>query len=159
MSYDISLDVECHLWFLSRNSHNSLSYYGSYLSYLLMIHRIMKYIVSDYTNIIRLRQPLNLNRGLFVPPRGWTKYSKLTPHMTKLLIIQQSLTDIVIFFLPIILLLVTIRTDSNSYVLVQWHADTPTCLHTKWKGPLRVISENRSTYLLLDLITNKQKSY
>ena len=35
----------------------------------------------------------------------------------------------------------------------------PTRLHTAWNGPLRVISNNQSEYLLRDLITNKEKPY
>jgi hypothetical protein len=35
----------------------------------------------------------------------------------------------------------------------------PTCLHTFWKGPLRVISNVLSKYLLLNLITTTEKPY
>ena len=54
------------------------------------------------------------------------------------------------------------RTEfaSGDYVLVQYRTGSaPTRLHTKWKGPLRVISNNLSHYKLLDLITNKEKNY
>ena len=48
----------------------------------------------------------------------------------------------------------------GSYVLVKYRTGAPpTRLHTAWKGPLRVISNDRSQYLLLDLITNKEKPY
>jgi hypothetical protein len=32
-------------------------------------------------------------------------------------------------------------------------------MHTYWRGPLRVITNNKSEYLLFDLIQNKEKSY
>ena len=54
------------------------------------------------------------------------------------------------------------RTEfaSGDYVLVQYRTGSaPTRLNTKWKGPLRVISNNLSHYKLLDLITNKEKNY
>jgi hypothetical protein len=49
---------------------------------------------------------------------------------------------------------------SNTYVLVKYREGaSPTRLHTNWKGPLRVINNNQSEYLLLDLITGKEKPY
>jgi hypothetical protein len=48
----------------------------------------------------------------------------------------------------------------DSYFLVRYRTgSTPTRLHTYWKEPLKVISNNRSEYLLLDLITSKIKPY
>ena len=35
----------------------------------------------------------------------------------------------------------------------------PTRLHTKWKGPMRVIKGSNFLYTLLDLITGKEKDY
>ena len=35
----------------------------------------------------------------------------------------------------------------------------PTRLHTFWKGPFRVVSNDRSIYTLFDLVQNKEKQY
>jgi hypothetical protein len=44
----------------------------------------------------------------------------------------------------------------GSHVLVKYRQGlAPTRLHTQWKGPLKVITNTGSEYLLLDLITNK----
>jgi hypothetical protein len=53
---------------------------------------------------------------------------------------------------------------AGTYVLVKYRKSTnlypaPTQLHTYWKGPLEVISNVLSEYLLLDLITDKKKPY
>ena len=48
----------------------------------------------------------------------------------------------------------------GSYVLVKYRqGSAPTRLHTQWKGPLKVLNNDKSEYLLYDLITNKEKSY
>ena len=50
----------------------------------------------------------------------------------------------------------------GTYVLVKYRnrqGTAPTRLHTQWKGPLRVIGNDKSEYLLLDLINNKEKPY
>ena len=48
----------------------------------------------------------------------------------------------------------------NSYVLVVYReGSAPTRLHTQWKGPLKVISGSNSKYILLNLITNKEKEF
>jgi hypothetical protein len=46
----------------------------------------------------------------------------------------------------------------GTYVLVKYRkSNAPTRLHTFWKGPLKVISNVLSEYLLLDLVTDKEK--
>jgi hypothetical protein len=48
----------------------------------------------------------------------------------------------------------------GTYVLIKYRqGSAPTRLHTCWKGPLKVISNERSEYLLLDLSNNKEKPY
>jgi hypothetical protein len=54
--------------------------------------------------------------------------------------------------LPGTYVLVKYRNSSNLY-------PAPTRLHTYWKGPLKVINNVLSKYLLLDLSTGKQKQY
>jgi hypothetical protein len=55
-------------------------------------------------------------------------------------------------FLPGTYVLGKYRNSSNLF-------PAPTRLHTYWKGPLKVISNVLSEYLLLDLITGEQKPY
>jgi hypothetical protein len=55
-------------------------------------------------------------------------------------------------FLPGTYVLAKYRNSSNLY-------PAPTRLHTYWKGPLKVISNVLSEYLLLDLVKDKQKPY
>jgi hypothetical protein len=43
----------------------------------------------------------------------------------------------------------------NSYVLVDYHDRPPSKLHTHLKGPLRVVSHEKSNYSLQDLVTNR----
>ena len=45
----------------------------------------------------------------------------------------------------------------GSYVLVK-QEHPPTRLHTKWKGPFRVVSFEESEYVLANLITHKHNS-
>jgi hypothetical protein len=48
----------------------------------------------------------------------------------------------------------------SAYVLVKYRSGSaPTRLHTSWKGPLQVVSNIGSEYVLLDLITGKLKTY
>ena len=48
----------------------------------------------------------------------------------------------------------------GSYVVVKYRLGLPpTRLHTMWKGPLKVVNNNKSEYLLLDLIKNKEIAY
>ena len=55
-------------------------------------------------------------------------------------------------YAPETYVLVKYRNSSNLY-------PAPTRLHTFWKGPLKVISNVQSQYLLLDIIKNKEKYY
>jgi hypothetical protein len=45
----------------------------------------------------------------------------------------------------------------GTFVLIQYATQPPTRLHTLWFGPMRVISNDKSTYTLLDLVTRKEK--
>jgi transposase InsO family protein len=48
----------------------------------------------------------------------------------------------------------------DSFVLVRYRKGAPPSrLHTNWRGPMRVISNNKSIHMLLDLITNKEVAY
>ena len=45
--------------------------------------------------------------------------------------------------------------ETGSFVLVQRREGTPSRLHTKWLGPMKVLGHNNSEYRLLNLITLK----
>ena len=47
----------------------------------------------------------------------------------------------------------------DTYVLVQQRTTPETRMHTLWRGPMRVVSHNFAEYILLDLITHKEKVY
>ena len=47
----------------------------------------------------------------------------------------------------------------NSFVLVAQRTTPETRMHTKWRGPLKVISNTLAEYTLLDLVTDKQIVY
>jgi hypothetical protein len=48
----------------------------------------------------------------------------------------------------------------GSYVLVKYRTgQPPTRQHTFWRGPLKVITNDQSEYILYDLINNKKKPY
>jgi hypothetical protein len=116
---------------------------------------------------------INLDRGLFLPPLERPAQGQpLSDHMSKMLQFQDEIvtkarsilkqsdhlhnasksTVIKTAYLLGSYVLVKYRNSSDLY-----HA--PTRLHTFWKGPLRVISNVLSEYLLLDSITNKEKTY
>ena len=45
----------------------------------------------------------------------------------------------------------------GTLVLIQYATQPPTRLHTKWFGPMKVISNKHSEYTLLDLVTKKER--
>jgi transposase InsO family protein len=138
---------------------------------LPMVQRIINSSVSDRTKLsssqLLFGNAIDLNRGLFVPPKEVLEGTQeLTPYMSKLLSLQQSLIDMAKKNIQYtddlhISTFTAKRTEfaPNSYVLVKWNAGTPTRLHTIWKGPLRVISGKKNTYQLFDLVNSKEKYY
>lgn len=47
----------------------------------------------------------------------------------------------------------------DTHVLVAYEAGPPTRLHTRWRGPMKILSRHKSEYLLLDLVTGKEKTF
>ena len=45
----------------------------------------------------------------------------------------------------------------GSYVLAQYATGPPTRLHTRWQGPMEVISHRDSEYVLLNIVSKKTK--
>jgi hypothetical protein len=49
--------------------------------------------------------------------------------------------------------------EVDSFVLVEQRTTPETRMHTLWRGPMRVVSNDLSEYTLLDLVTHKEKKY
>ena len=48
--------------------------------------------------------------------------------------------------------------DIGSHVLICYEDGPPTRLLTRWRGPLKILSRQKSEYLLLDLVTGREKT-
>jgi transposase InsO family protein len=144
---------------------------------LPIVQRILNAAYSDRTHMsssqMLFGNAINLDRGLFLPPiERPIQGHPLSHHMSKMLLFQDEVMErarsilqetdslhiasssatVPTSYLPGTYVLVKYRNSSNLY-------PAPTRLHTFWKGPLRVISNKLSEYLLLELVTNQQKSY
>ncbi len=149
----------------------------NYKDYLPIVQRIINSAYSDKTHMSSAQMlfgnAINLDRGLFLPPLERPQQGQpLSDHMSKMLQFQDEVmikartilheTDSVHMaskssaipteYAPETYVLVKYRNSSNLY-------PAPTRLHTFWKGPLKVISNVQSQYLLLDIIKNKEKYY
>ena len=138
-----------------------------------IVQRILHVAYSDHTKIaasqLLFGNALNLDRGLFLPPSERPISDKpLSAQASKMLRLQDEIMAKAREILShddglhMALHASTPRTEYplNSYVLVKHRTGAPsTRLHTVWKGPLRVLSNDRSVYTLLDLINNKEKQY
>ena len=115
---------------------------------------------------------LNLDRGLFLTPaeRNASDLTKpLSASASKMLLLQDNIMKSAekLLRLSDVIRLGSYKDNvqktefaPDSFVLVKHRTGAPpTRLHTKWKGPLRVISYYESHYTLWDLINNKEKTY
>ena len=114
---------------------------------------------------------LKLDRGIFLPQdeRPQLKNKKpLSKYISDLIKLQDSLlkTSAKELLRTDLLHLTSKEIEThkefkqNSYVLVHYRTGLPpTRLHTYWRGPMRVVSGLNSRYVLLDLITGKEKVY
>ena len=140
---------------------------------LPIVQRILNAAYSDHTKLsasqLLFGNAINLDRGLFLPPlERPSEGQPLSVHMSKLLQFQDDVMtkardifkqsdDLHMASFPKIK---PTEFPHGSYVLVKYRqGSAPTRLHTQWKGPLKVISNVLSEYLLFDLITNKEKPY
>jgi transposase InsO family protein len=139
---------------------------------LPMVQRIMNATYADRTKLspssILFGNALNLDRGIFAPFKDTVEgIQPLSDYMKNLLAVQDNIlalakANIIFADNAHIGNYSAKRTQypPDSYVLVQYReGSAPSRLHTIWKGPLRVISGSESKYVLLDLITNKEKVY
>jgi transposase InsO family protein len=144
-----------------------------YAMTLPIVQRILNAAFSDHTKVsasqLLFGNAINLDRGLFLPPlERPIQHEPLSATISKMLRLQDEVMNTAREVLK--------NTDDqhmasfpnrrptehlpDSYVLVRYRSGSaPTRLHTQWKGPLRVISNTGSEYLLLDLITHKAKPY
>jgi hypothetical protein len=137
---------------------------------LPIVQRILNAAYSDRTHLSSSQTyteayAINLHRSLFLPPverptQGHPLLVQDEVMERACTILQESdnlhtatsSAKVPTTFLPGTYVLVKYRNSSNLY-------PAPTRLHTYWKGPLKFISNVLSEYLLLDLITDKQKTY
>jgi hypothetical protein len=144
-----------------------------YKSTLPIVQRILNAAYSDHTKLsasqLLFGNAINLDRGLFLPPlERPTQGQPLSVHMSKMLQFQDEVMakardifkqsdELHMASFP---KLKPTEFIHGSYVLVKYRkGSAPTRLHTKWKGPLKVLTNNKSEYILFDLITGKQKPY
>ena len=144
---------------------------------LPIVQRILNSAYSDHTKVSAAQMlfgnALNLDRSVFLPPfERPDSIQALSTTASNMLRIQDEIMSKARMILTrddalhMALHAKDIPTQyiPGSFVLVKYRGGTkppkpPTRLHTFWKGPLRVISNDRSVYTLLDLITNKEKPY
>jgi transposase InsO family protein len=139
-----------------------------------IVQRIMNSSYHEVTGIapaeLLFGNAIKLDRGLFLTPaeRNASVLTKpLSESASELLRIQDELINYAKESLQLtdsqrLGYYDPERTEfaSGDHVLVKYRTGAPpTRLHTKWKGPLRVISNHFSHYTLLDLVTNKEKVY
>ena len=144
-----------------------------YAMTLPIVQRILNQAFSDHTKIsasqLLFGNAINLDRGLFLPPlERPIQDQPLSATVSKMLHLQDEVMKTAREVLQI--------TDDlhlasfphrkptehlpSAYVLVKYRSGSaPTRLHTSWKGPLQVVSNIGSEYVLLDLITGKLKTY
>jgi hypothetical protein len=115
---------------------------------------------------------LNLDRGLFLtlPERNASNLTKpLSVSAAKMLLLQDNILLAAKRSLQasdVIRIASYMDNESktdyaaDSYVLVKHRTgQPPTRLHTLWKGPMRVVSSNKSIFTLFDIVNNKEKTY
>jgi transposase InsO family protein len=140
---------------------------------LPIVQRILNAAYSDRTNVsasqLLFGNAINLDRGLFLPPiERPIQKEPLSTHMSQMLKFQDEVmtkardifkkTDEL--HMASFSKIKPTEFAHGSYVLVKYRSGKPpTRMHTYWRGPLRVITNNKSEYLLFDLIQNKEKSY
>jgi hypothetical protein len=145
----------------------------SYKSTLPIVQRILNAAYSDRTNVtasqLLFGNAINLDKGLFLPPIERPPQDKpLSDHMSQMLRFQDEVMtkarDIFIqtddLHMASFSKVKPTEFAHGSYVLVKYRTGKPpTRLNTYWRGPLKVITNNKSEYLLFDLIQSKNKLY
>jgi transposase InsO family protein len=145
----------------------------NYKSTLPIVQRILNAAYSDRTNVsssqLLFGNAINLDRGLFLPPLERPNQTEpLSNHMSQMLQFQdevmtkardifQKTDELHMASFPN---MKPTEFAHGSYVLVKYRTGAPPSrAHTFWRGPLKVINNDKSEYVLFDLIQNKTKSY
>jgi hypothetical protein len=144
---------------------------------LPILQRILNAAYNDCTHMsssqVLFGNAINFDRSLFLPPvERPAQGHPLSVHMSKMLKFQDEVMERARTILQESDNLHTASSSAKipttclpgTYVLVKYHNSSnlypaPTRLHTYWKDSFKVISNVPSEYLLLDLITDKQKPY
>jgi hypothetical protein len=144
-----------------------------YAMTLPIVQRILNSAYSDHTKIsasqLLFGNAINLDRGIFLPASERPIQDKpLSATVSQMLHLQDEVmkTAREVLKLTDDLHLASLPNRRptehlpNAYVLVKYRSGSPpTRLHTAYRGPLQVVSNIGSQYLLNDLITNKVKPY
>jgi transposase InsO family protein len=142
-------------------------------SNLPIVQRILNAAYSDHTNVsssqLLFGNAINLDRGLFLTPLERPKQDQpLSAHMSQMLQFQDEVMTKArdIFKKTDDLHMASFPKEKpteflpGSYVVVKYRSGKPPSrTHTFWRGPLKVISNEKSEYLLYDLIQSKEKPY
>jgi hypothetical protein len=151
---------------------------GDYKTLLPFVQRIMNSSINANLQAspaqLLFGNAVNLDRDIFIPVEASIPQERpVGPLVDNMLAQQQALMKIATKCLLTLDHAHVAAEQSEptyfppgSYVLVQYlntlNGQAPSRTHTPWRGPLRVISvdaKNRSTYTLLDLVTNRTRQY
>jgi hypothetical protein len=143
----------------------------NYQEILPFVQRILNTTINDRTKIspaqILYGNAINMDEGILIP-RGEINLipENITISSTNMIKIQSDLIRIAARLLkesddehnekqnPEIT-----HFEVGSYVLVTQRTQPETRMHTLWRGPLRVLSNKKGEYTLLNLITLKNVKY
>ena len=132
------------------------------------VQRIMNSTSNAITHIkpsqIMFGNVINLDEGILTSPTPGVEDSDLPAIVQSMIKMQELLIN----RSTALRLLADQRRLANhdlpesdfapgSLVLVQYTNQPPTRLHTHWFGPMKVISNDKSNYTLLDLVTKKER--
>jgi hypothetical protein len=145
----------------------------NYKATLPIVQRILNASYSDHTNVsssqLLFGNAINLDRGLFLPAiERPVQDQPLSVHMSQMLQFQDEVMTKArdIFKRSDEIHMASFSKAkpteflAGSYVLVKYRTGKPpTRAHTFWRGPLKVISNDKSEYQLHDLVQNKTKPY
>jgi hypothetical protein len=134
------------------------------------VQRIMNSSHSQRTRIspadLLFGNQLQLDRGILLPFSEAPEITSLPARVATMLTLQARLVKISQDLLQASdakHLASTSSTltefDIGTHVLVAYEDGPPTRLLTRWRGPLKILSRNKSEYLLLDLVTGKEKLF
>jgi transposase InsO family protein len=138
-----------------------------------IVQRILNSAYSDRTGItpasMLFGNSLDLDRGIFLPPSERPPQdTPLSITMSHMLAFQDKImtTARAVLMETDKLHMAKLQGKSitvyppDSFVLVRYRKGAPPSrLHTNWRGPMRVISNDKSIHTLYDLITNKPVLY